>query len=153
MNAEQFYALKAQITKDLNRKLELSQKLSHSYPAVIAERVKTFKLDRCAEDQLSLLKEAVDFATSVNGTISHDTHDDGAGRVGYYSHTLISVKYKELIHEVSDDIVKSYMHKALKSMMGLKSYNCIDCKLMQLFKDGKIDWETLIASHKGGCSL
>lgn len=154
MTLEQFNKLKEQTAANLNRKLALS-KDSRCYPyqAVLKGMSKEFRLQDAMQGQLELLKEITKFADSVNGIVTHTSHDDGRGRVGYYDHTTFSVKYYEVVDEITDTKLKETVHKALRGIMGLSKYSYIDCKLMQLFKDGKLSWEDLVKAHKEDCSL
>jgi hypothetical protein len=155
MTLEQFNKLKQQVTQDLQRKVNLSQKLEQPYAIALNKATATFTLNDndSAEQQLQTLQEVTSFAKEVNGSISHTSHDDGKGRVGYYDHTTFSIKYLERITEVPESLVKSSVHKALRSIMGLSKYSYIKCEIMQLFKDGKIDWEAVVKAHKEDCSL
>ena len=155
MTLEQFNKLKQQVTQDLQRKVDLSQKLEQPYAVALKKATASFILRASdnAERQLLTLQEITAFAKKVNGSISHTSHDDGAGRVGYYDHTTFDIKYLERITEVPESLVKDSVHKALRSMMGLYKYSYIKCEIMQLFKDGKIDWETVVKAHKEDCSL
>ncbi len=63
---------------------------------------------------------------------------------------------KTLRTEISDRQVTTAMrhliHKKINTDVGQRVSN-IDCRVMDLFKAGKIDWPTVIESHKGSCSL
>jgi hypothetical protein len=154
MKKEQFFELKDKIQKDLDRKLQLSKdpRLG-DYPVAFKEVSKKFRLQYDMDNQLQLLKEITAFADEVNGVITHTSHDDGRGRVGYYDHTTFYVEYLEVVDEITKAKLKDTVHKALCGIMGLSEYAHIDCKLMQLYKDGKLSWEDLIKAHKEDCTL
>lgn len=154
MNLEQFNKLKEQTLANLYRKLDISKdpRLT-TYQIVLKGVSKEFRLQDAMQGQLELLKEITKFADSVNGIVTHTSHDDGKGHVGYYDHTTFSVKYYEVVNEITDTLLKDTVHKALRGIMGLSKYSYIDCKLMQLFKDSKLSWEDLVKAHKEDCSL
>ena len=155
MTLDQFNELKEQVTYNLNRKVTLSRKLSQPYKVALMTCVEHFKLraSMASEQQLEVLNQTVAFANKVKGRVSHSSHDDGAGRIGYYEFTAITVTYEALREEVTVDLVKTHVHKALRSIMKLDTYSTIDCRIMQLFKDGEIDWATVVKSHTIHCSL
>ena len=154
MTLEQFSDFKEQVQKDLNRKLKLSQDARcATYHIAMQDKEQSFTLQDNMEGQLELLKEVIAFAEKVQGTVSHSPKEDSRGRVGYYSHTIFTVSYKEVMAEITEEKVKETVKKALKGMMGLSRYSYIDCKLMQLFKEGKLSWEDLVKAHKTDCSL
>jgi len=78
----------------------------------------------------------------------------------YCTKRLIGVSYsyehKSIREEITDRQVTTAMrhliHKKLNADAGQRVQN-IDCRVMDLFKAGKIDWDTVIESHKGDCSL
>jgi len=63
---------------------------------------------------------------------------------------------KTLRTEITDRQVTTAMrhliHKKINADAGQRVSD-IDCRVMDLFKAGKIDWPTVIESHKGSCSL
>jgi hypothetical protein len=155
MILEQFNKLVENIRNSLERKLEVSRQTGKLYPAVTKKVIEKFQLldGASTEEILSLMREVTNLAEHTNGTITHQTYETSAGRVGYYSHTNYYVAYASLIDEVDDNLVKETVQKALKNIIGLESWQYLDCRVMQLFKDGKIDWETVVKAHKEDCTL
>ncbi|MCI4436847.1 MAG: hypothetical protein JHC33_08590 [Ignisphaera sp.] len=155
MTLDQFNKLKEQVTYNLNRKVTLSQKLSQPYEVALMTRWEYFRLqaNSSSQQQLEVLTQTVAFANKVKGRLYHTPQDDGEGRVGNYTYTALTVMYDALRDEVTEELVKTNVHKALKSIMKLDTYSTIDCRIMQLFKDGEIDWDTVVKSHKIHCSL
>lgn len=75
------------------------------------------------------------------------------GRIGFYEYTEYKVTYSLVIPEITEALVKKCTHQALKGIMKLGRWDTIDCKLMQLFKDGKLSWEDLVDAHKIQCTF
>lgn len=155
MTLEQFNKLKEDTKKNLEYKLALSKQKIVPYKVVTEEITEKFQLLSGAEAkiQLETLEAVVTFAKATNGNISHIIFETTSGRVGYYSHTNYYVKYDRVVDAITEKMVKKSVHKALVSIMGLTTHNSIDCKLMQLFKDGEITWEALVKAHKEDCTL
>ena len=74
----------------------------------------------------------------------------------YMKGVRYSYPVKTLRTEITDRQVTTAMrhliHKKINADAGQRVQN-IDCRVMDLFKAGKIDWDTVIESHKGHCSL
>lgn len=153
MNLAQFNELKENTKLNLERKLDLSrQQHDLRYEAVVMNERKTF-LVYDNDEQQSVLREMMAFAELHNGTITHKTAEKSEGRIGYYSHTVYTVKYPVLVPEITEPLVKAAVHTALKGIMKLSHWSTIKCDIMQLFKDGLIDWDAVVKSHKTDCSL
>jgi len=67
-----------------------------------------------------------------------------------YSYTV-----KTLRTEISDRQVTTAMRHLIQNKINkdVGKYSTIDCRVMDLFKADKIDWDTVIESHRGDCSL
>ena len=155
MTLEQFNKLIENTRKNLERKLEVSRQTGKLYPTVTKKVQEKFQLldGASTEETLSLMKEVVALAGHTKGDINHMTYETPVGRVGYYSHINYYVTYTTVVDEISDQLVKDTVQKAIRNMMGLTNWAYIDCKVMQLFKEGKIDWETVVKSHQEDCTL
>lgn len=155
MTLEQFNKLIKKTKESLERKLESGRKTGKLYPSVTKVVEEKFQLvdGASTEETLSLMKAVVELAEHTGGTITHQTFETSSGRVGYYSHTNYYVKYKVLVDEVTDSMVKKDTKKALLNIMGLSPWGYLDCKVFQLFREGKISWEDVVKSHKEDCTL
>jgi hypothetical protein len=152
MTVDQFDQLKQAIEHTLNRKLELSRSLSKPYSCAAETEQQTFEVYD-DDNQLNMLKQVIDFAKQHNGVVSHNIVEKSPGRIGYYSHTEYRVTYTKLYDNVSKAHLKRIVHTALRGIMKLDRWSYIKCDIMQLFKDGKIDWDTVVLAHKTDCSL
>lgn len=155
MTLEQFNRLIKKTKESLERKLEVSRKTGKLYPSVTKNVQEKFQLldGASTEETLSLMKAVVELAEHTGGTIIHMTYETSVGRVGYYSHTNYYVTYTTVVDEISDQLVKDTVQKAIRNMMGLSPWRYLDCKVFQLFREGKISWEDVVKSHKEDCTL
>ncbi len=73
----------------------------------------------------------------------------------YMKGVRYSYPVKTLRTEITDRQVTTAMRHLIQSKINrdVGKYSNIDCRVMDLFKAGKIDWDTVIESHKGDCSL
>jgi len=155
MTLEKFNKLKKDTRKNLERKLEVSKQTGKLYPAVTERATEKFQLldGASTEEILSLMSEVIALGKHTGVNISHQTFETSEGRIGYYSHTNYYVKYDKIVDEITDDLVKKSVHAAIRGIQGWPEWSYIDCKIMQLFKDGKIDWDTVVESHNKECSI
>ena len=78
----------------------------------------------------------------------------------YCTKYMKGVRYRYETHSIRESIsdrqvetaMRHLIHKKINADAGQRVSN-IDCRVMNLFKAGKIDWPTVIESHKGDCSL
>jgi hypothetical protein len=155
MTVEQFNKLMEDIRKGLERKLEKSKQMGILYPAVMTEVEEKFQLmdGASTEEILSMMREVIALAEHTGGTITHRTFETSHGRIGYYSHTCYYVLYSTLVDEVTDAMVKQVAQKVLRRKLGLSTWKYLDCKIFQLFREGKISWEDVAKLHKENCNI
>lgn len=76
--------------------------------------------------------------------------------------TLFTVYYKELRTSITDKQVEDIMRKYVSKMLtSIEKRNTgyiwervsVDCKVMDLFKQGKISWEDCVEAHKIECKF
>ena len=67
--------------------------------------------------------------------------------------TYYEFKHYHLVDEITEKMVKDRMMEFVKSKLGMKSWETLDCQVMQFFKQGKITWEDVVSAHKEGCSI
>ncbi len=76
-----------------------------------------------------------------------------SGRYDFFD--SISYRFEtEIVKETIEDyqVVES-MRNLVKRHLGLREWAHLECKVMQLFKDGVIGWEQVVEAHKGDCNL
>ena len=85
---------------------------------------------------------------------------DEISETPYCTKRMVGVRYsypvRSLREEISDRQVTTAMRRFIHSKINKdagKRIDNIDCKVMDLFKAGKIDWTTVVESHSVNCSL
>ena len=73
---------------------------------------------------------------------------------------MVGTRYSYRSYYLRDEITDRQVTKAMQKFMTAKirsetgrKYVDMDCKVMDLFKDGLIDWNTVLQSHGKDCSL
>ncbi len=73
---------------------------------------------------------------------------------------MVGTRYSYEIYTIRDEITDRQVTRAMQKFMTAKirretgrNYVDLDCKVMDLFKDGLIDWTTVLQSHGKDCSL
>ncbi len=73
---------------------------------------------------------------------------------------MIGTRYSYAVYSIRDEITDRQVSRAMKTLMQDKirsetgrKYVDLDCKVMDLFKDGLIDWNTVLQSHGKDCSI
>ena len=73
---------------------------------------------------------------------------------------MIGTRYSYEVYSIRDEITDRQVSRAMKELMIKKirsetgrKYVDLDCKVMDLFKDGLIDWNTVLQSHGKDCSI
>ena len=73
---------------------------------------------------------------------------------------MVGTRYSHKVYTIRTHITDRQVTRAMKSLMTTKirsetgrKYVDMDCKVMDLFKDGLIDWNTVLQSHGKDCSL
>ncbi len=73
---------------------------------------------------------------------------------------MTGIRYNYKKYHIRDEITDRQVSRAMKKLMIKKirnetgrKYVDMDCKVMDLFKDGLIDWNTVLQSHGKDCSL
>lgn len=154
MTLDQFNTLKQQIRTDLEHKLVMVQNGQRTAPASLTEEKTEYMYLKNNEDnQLQTLLAITERAKTLGATVTHRPLEESEGRVGYYKQTQFTLSYQEPVEEITDQLLKRQVHKALKSIIGISPSSYIKCEVMQLFKDSLIDWDAVVKSHKEDCTL
>jgi len=73
---------------------------------------------------------------------------------------MTGIRYNYKQYHIRDEITDRQVSRAMKTLMQDKirsetgrKYVDMDCKVMDLFKDGLIDWDTVLQSHGKDCSI
>ena len=82
-------------------------------------------------------------------------YEDSYAEIGYVGY---QASWLEPIEKISDGTLNSEFRELVKTWLapeGLTGWkiNAIDCKLLTLFKDGKIDWNTLRTLVYSDCDI
>jgi len=78
----------------------------------------------------------------------------------YCTTYTVGVTYNYNAETIRDEItdtqvtiaMQNFIKNKLTREIGRKQYD-LDCRVMELFKTGKIDWETVVESHQHDCEL
>lgn len=148
MTLEQFHELKLNIKSDLERKLKLGTLPSteYTYKSIIVPY----------NNQANLRLVNFYISKGLKPIVTTDWYEYKGGKDP--KGTIYNFKIAKPITEVTDDLVSKYMRRAITNILikqtGKFEWSfSLDCKVMELYKLGKIDWETVVESHKSGCSL
>ena len=78
----------------------------------------------------------------------------------YCTRHMVGTRYSHNVYTIRDEITERQVTRAMKKFMIKKIRNetgrqhvDLDCKVMDLFKDGLIDWNTVLQSHGKNCSI
>jgi len=95
--------------------------------------------------------------------IQHNTEKYGSPKIdgileymhctNYYKGTTFKFTNTLLRDEITEMQVQDRMRNMIRSELGLKSHATIECKVMDLYKKGLIEWDTVKAQHGVACSL
>ena len=73
---------------------------------------------------------------------------------------MVGTRYSHKVYTIRDEITERQVTRAMKKLTTKlirsetgRKYVDMDCKVMDLFKDGLIDWNTVLQSHGKECSL
>lgn len=58
-----------------------------------------------------------------------------------------------IIGEIEDYMIDEEMKKWVRAKLFLKEHEALECRVMELFKKGIINWDEVKEAHKGTCSL
>ena len=148
MTLEQFYELKAQIKADLEYKLKTGK--------LNSVHTKSKYIDVLHDDITNLRLVNLYISKGYKPTMFTKTKDilGGTRNIG----TTYRFELPESITQVTEEMVQRYMRKAITNIIAKqlgksKYYISLECKVMELFKSGIIDWNQVLESHKNGCSL
>lgn len=149
MTLEQFNQLKLNIKSDLERKLKLGTLPSTEY------RCKIIVVPYNDLSNLRLVNHYI--AKGLKPSLVYTNWDEYKGGKDPKG-TIYNFKIAKPITEVTDDLVSKYMRRAITNMLIKQTGKSewafsLDCKVMELYKLGKIDWATVVELHKSGCSL
>jgi len=62
-------------------------------------------------------------------------------------------KVPKLRSEITEEMVSYRMKKLVRKQLRLTTYEHIECKVLALFKEGKISWDMVKEQHGKGCSV
>ncbi len=155
MTKEIFFAHKEGITEAMNSALIMSKhrgKALHKYCETYDNIIVTIKKE-CTEEEFGLAIEK----------IYKLSHDYGAPTIAFTTHTphcierttgaMYSFKIPKLRDRIEESQVAQKMKTLIRKELGLKTYDNLECKVMQLFKDGHISWDEVQAQHGVACKL
>ena len=71
----------------------------------------------------------------------------------YFIGTQFVFTRKVLVGAIEQWQIDEAMKKYVKKQLFLGDYDALECRVMDLFKQGKIDWNDVKQMHKGTCSL
>jgi len=156
MTKEEFFAHKAQTIRTMDYMLELSR--THNKP--LTEYAKEYDKKRIIikrdADEDELRETMLDIAIMMDKpktVMSMRGETKQSGRYDYFNYIEYSFKTLVVKHEIEAYQVEDMMKLWVKQKLGLNSYDYLECQVMQLFKDGTIEWEDVIKAHKGACKL
>jgi len=156
MTREQFYELKDQLKRTMEYQLLMSK--THNKP--LAQYCRAYDLEQIhikadeAEEELRHLTDRINLLTlKSNTTMSIEGHTRASGRYDYFDHVTYSFTTLTVKAEITPEQVERAMKQLVKKELGLQNYEHLECQVMQLFKDGAIEWADVQKSHSQECSI
>lgn len=119
-------------------------------------------------DSKTLVKDIQQLNSLIGGTRLTDIEVKAEAQTKYehcstvFVGTKYTVSWYELRDEIEDKQVEAHMKNYVKKMIERdikKIYNhtpygiFLECKVMKLYKEGKIKWEDVVRLHKEECAL
>jgi len=152
MTRTQFFKEKANIAKRLNHFLAMSKHVG--YPVHTSCIDKVYGHFTVPEGKLSDYDRArLIESLQSDSQIEFEGITKATGRHDYFDR----LRVVEVAHEVKDSIPQQAIDKEMKSFvrraMKLDRWTDLDCKVMQLFKDGVIEWDEVVKAHNGDCQI
>jgi len=147
MTLDTFWAHKEGITEAMRSSLIMSKHLNkpmHDYCEYIEHIVVTINKGKDKDlSELQEIQHLLDEGYELN--VDGDTKQEG--RYDYFRCVHFKFSKKLLRDKIKDTQIEDAMIALLKKEMGLTYYAAIECKVMSLFKEGKIDWDDVIKTH------
>ena len=76
-----------------------------------------------------------------------------SGRYDYFKSASFTVARPELRTSIHPDQVQGEMKEFVRKQLGLGKWDTIRCRVIDLFKQGIIEWDDVVKAHGGDCEL
>lgn len=156
MTREKFAEHKAQLKRTMEYQLSLSKvynKPLSNYCGYTDVKTITLNENDTEQDLRDKLLEIAIFMQYDNTTLTQSGHTRASGRYDFFDHVNYNFNTIRVRDELPDQAVEEAMKQLVKRHLGLKPYEHLECKVMQLFKEGIIEWADVIEAHKGDCEI
>lgn len=157
MTLDIFWAHKEGITQAMKSALIMSKALNKpmhdyceykDYITISFDKGKVEDINE-AMDKLQRVQSLIDDGYTLK--IDGETYADG--RYDYFHRADFKLSKKLLRDKIEDTQIEDAMRALLKKEMGLGLYKEIECKVIALYKEGKIEWEDVVKAHTTNCKM
>lgn len=67
--------------------------------------------------------------------------------------TSYTIATPKLRTHITDEQIQDAMKELVKQKLGLTEWDTLECRVMDLYKQGVIGWDKIVEAHQGSCDL
>ncbi len=117
---------------------------SHTYRAIDDIKTFTIKKDATSNEIATVWNNLPAGELSISGTTKSSYRTD------YFESLIITVTTHTKSEEVTALQIKKVLQPIIARALGLR-YSYPDCRLIELYRTGKITWDECVLAHKTNC--
>jgi len=104
-------------------------------------------------EDYEVVAERLKYLATMTEPITVSGSTRASGRYDYFDRVHFTIERHQVRPEIAHEQVQDRMKQFVKRELGLKAWDTLHCRVMDLFKQGKIDWDEVIKAHEGSCEL